>query len=158
MSGTLVYPTRTFKTNSLPYGKVWPQNTKKIHCGVDLNRNEKGLPVVAIKDGIVRHVNTMKEWDSVVCIEHTSDNGKNKYTSVYWHIEQLKIKKGQKVKKGQQIGVIGKNNGVVNYADHLHFGIRYAPFDKVKSLWGAIDKKDFPEKFRDPVKFIMDNL
>lgn len=154
----IVKPTKSFKLNSLKYGAVWPPNTKKLHVGVDVDRDKPGTPVFAIKTGTVRHVNTLKEWDSVVCIEHKSDNGKNLYTSVYWHIEGLKVKVGQKVKTGQQIGVIGRNNGYVAYHDHLHFGIRYAPFDKVKSLWGAIDKKDFPEKFRDPVKFIMDNL
>lgn len=158
MSGSLVYPTKTFKQNSLAYGKIWPLNTKKIHCGVDLNRKEIGLQVFAIKDGIVRHVKNIKEYDTVVCIEHTSDNGKNKYTSVYWHLEKVNLKEGAKVKKGQQIGVIGRNNGIVNYAEHLHFGIRYAPYDSVMSLKGALDKKEFPEKFRDPVKFLKENV
>lgn len=155
----LVYPTENFKANSLGYGAVWPPNTKKLHCGIDVNRDDTGAKVRAIKEGIVKHVNTMKEWDSVVCIEHTSTEG-NKYTSVYWHIEQVKVSKGQQVATGQQIGVIGKNNGYVNYHDHLHFGIRYAPFDSVMSLKGALDKKQYPlingkiEKFINPLEFL----
>jgi len=153
MSGLLVYPTDSFKENSLAYGKVWSQNNKKIHCGVDVDRDATGKPVKAIKEGLVKHVKTFKEWDSVICIEHTSKQG-NKYTSVYWHIEQLKVNEGQKVLKGQQIGVIGKNNGIRSYGDHLHFGIRYAPYNSKMSLKGALNKADFPEKFINPVEFL----
>ena len=152
--GKLINPIKNFKTNGLQYKTVWPPSPGKLHCGVDCNINEKGTPVVAIKEGTVRHVNTMKEWDSVVCIEHISSDAKNKYTSVYWHLEQIKVKEGQKVGQGQQLGVVGQNNGLVKYRDHLHFGIRYAPYNPEMSLKGALPKNQFPELFRNPVEFL----
>jgi murein DD-endopeptidase MepM/ murein hydrolase activator NlpD len=150
----VIYPTKTFKKDNLKYGEVWPPNKKKLHCGVDVDTNKAGTKVVAINDGVVKHVNTMDMWDSVVCIEHTSQTSKNKYTSVYWHIEKLKVREESKVKKGDELGVIGKNNGLVPYRDHLHFGIRYAPFDPVMSVKGALNKNQFPENFRNPVEFL----
>jgi murein DD-endopeptidase MepM/ murein hydrolase activator NlpD len=155
---SLVKPTITFKQNSLKYGVPWSQNLSKIHVGADLDRDAPGTKVFSIKRGTVKHVNVTKGWDGVVCVEHTSDDGKNKYTSTYWHLEQIGVKVGQKVNTGQQLGVIGRNNGINKYHDHLHFSIRYAPYDPITSLLGAVDKNKFPGQWRDPTKFVLENL
>jgi hypothetical protein len=58
-------------------------------------------------------------WGHRIEITHT-----NGFRTTYSHLDERKVKKGDKVKKGQLIGYIGKSGLVYN--NHLHFELRRA--------------------------------
>jgi murein DD-endopeptidase MepM/ murein hydrolase activator NlpD len=106
--------------------------TAPVHFGEDWNGRgggdtDLGDPVYACGDGVVTwaydvHVG----WGNVVLIRHAyrdPGDGKVKFCdSLYGHMNEIMVKVGQLVKRGQQIGTIGTNHGM--YPAHLHFEIR----------------------------------
>ena len=110
---------------------VITQNYKKgVHNGVDLvNTNSKGAHIlgweVAHSDGVVvgyRNNCTGFEkgsYGNYVKIKHN-----NGYYTLYAHMSYntVKVKTGDKVKKGQVIGYMG-NTGY-SFGGHLHFEVR----------------------------------
>jgi len=104
-----------------------------VHYGEDWNGrgggdSDLGNPVYACGDGVVTwaydvHVG----WGNVVLIRHAYRDpatGQVKYCdSLYGHLNEIMVKVGQLVKRGQQVGTIGSNHGM--YPAHLHFEIRH---------------------------------
>jgi len=102
---------------------------KGVHDGVDIvNTNSKGAHLlgweVAHSDGVVMSTrNNCKGFErtygNYVKIKH--DNG---YYTLYAHIayNTVKVKAGERVKKGQVLGYMG-NTGY-SFGGHLHFEVR----------------------------------
>lgn len=86
------------------------------HPGIDL-ATKLGTPVLAAASGTVIYAKRMSDGAVVVKIRH--DNG---YVSLYGHLEaDLKVKAGDHVERGQQLGqegLTGKTTG-----PHLHFAL-----------------------------------
>jgi len=101
-----------------PYGwRKHPVYGKKIfHNGVDIE-NKKGTPVKSVNDGKVIFAAYKGNSGRLVIIQHS-----NGYQTIYAHLDNIKIKKGNIVKKGDIIGTVG-NTGV-STGPHLHFGLR----------------------------------
>lgn len=90
-----------------------------------------GEKVYSAYDGVVEYASDKTEDNTVgevnfnstnsITIRHNID-GKTIYT-VYIHLKKdsLKVKTGDTVKKGDEIGLIG--NSGISYAPHLHFGV-----------------------------------
>lgn len=88
------------------------------HDGMDLLA-AVGTPVLASGDGVVLKAATKgKREGSSVTIDH-----KNGYVTVYSHLGKIKVRKGQKVKKGDVIGQVGMTG--MTFAPHLHYEVRY---------------------------------
>jgi len=102
------------------------------HFGEDWNGRtggdtDLGAPVYAIADGIVTLAHNVKSgWGNVVLTRHAYRDpatGQVKFCdTLNGHLNQIMVKDGQLIKKGQQIGTIGNNFGM--YPAHLHFEIR----------------------------------
>jgi len=88
------------------------------HNGTDF-KAEVGTPVYASFDGRVRRTNWNRRRNGF-CIEivHPREGVK----TLYLHLDQVKVWKGQYVKRGQQIGTSG-NTGR-SFAPHLHYELR----------------------------------
>ena len=95
------------------------------HKGIDMawNRHQggKNVPVYAADDGVVYSTKdndkSKKSWGNFVKIKHNDGT----YT-LYAHLRDgIKVKKGQKVKQGDQIGNMG-NTGKSG-ANHLHYEV-----------------------------------
>ena len=95
------------------------------HKGIDLgwNRHQggKNVPVYAADDGVVYSTKdndkSKKSWGNFVKIKHNDGT----YT-LYAHLRDgIKVKTGQKVKQGDQIGNMG-NTGK-SEANHLHYEV-----------------------------------
>lgn len=103
------------------------------HFGEDWNGraggdSDLGDPVYAIADGIVTlAANVRTGWGNVVLTRHAfrdPKSGQVKYIdTLNGHLDKIMVKKGQLIKRGQQIGTIGSNFGM--YPAHLHFEIRH---------------------------------
>lgn len=85
------------------------------HLAVDLVSDNDS--VMAIFDGIVSFVNSDSLNGSVVTISHEGG-----YTSVYASLDEVNVKQGQKVNKGQEIAKASDSAGNESKTGgHLHF-------------------------------------
>lgn len=88
------------------------------HKGVDLAA-AKGTPIYASRDGTVAFSGTASGYGLVIYLNH-SGNAQTRYG----HCSKLLVKKGETVKKGQLIALVG-NTGV-STGPHCHFEVRIA--------------------------------
>lgn len=96
--------------------------TWRTKSGIDVKANI-GEKVIAALDGVVEKVdNDNTELGKYIIINH-----QNGLKTVYSNLdENVVVKQGQKVTKGQQIGKVGKTAGNYSsekYGDHLHFEV-----------------------------------
>jgi murein DD-endopeptidase MepM/ murein hydrolase activator NlpD len=111
-----IYP--TFGRISDYYGwRFHPILHKRMfHHGLDI-ANEKGTPVYATADGVIRAAKRMKNFGKFISINH-----KYGYQTNYGHLSKIVVRKGQKVKRGQIIGYMG-NTGR-STGTHLHYEVK----------------------------------
>jgi murein DD-endopeptidase MepM/ murein hydrolase activator NlpD len=122
------------------------------HVGEDSGWLWAGLPVHAIMDGRVVHIQHEESWGCLVCVESVLENGV-RVCSYYGHLSSnLDARLGQIVRMGDKIGEIGpaftfQNGG---YRSHLHLGIEKASIEDAL-IAGYHDNRD---RWYDPVLFI----
>ena len=87
----------------------------KFHSGIDLVAR-KSTPVYAAADGTVMHVDYMKSYGNTLVVKHS-----HKFKTRYAHLKTLNVKKGDRVLKGQKVGIQGKTGHATG--EHLHFEI-----------------------------------
>lgn len=113
------------------------------HEGLDL-RAATGTPVMAVDDGTVALVSTTGAYGLHYRLVHAWGE------SVYAHLSKQFVTQGQRVKRGQVIGLSGSTGN--SDGPHLHFGLRVAPFfrDSKRDKWqGFCNGKRYfePERF-----------
>ncbi|MDZ4662100.1 MAG: M23 family metallopeptidase [Pseudomonadota bacterium] len=111
-----------FPVNSKVVSKFGSYRTAKAgktyyHGGVDL-RAITGTPVYASSEGIVTLAQTMIVPGKIVTINHGAG-----IHSMYMHLSEIKIKTGDRVKKGQLIALSGGTGRAE--APHLHWEVRW---------------------------------
>ncbi|WP_242267484.1 SH3 domain-containing protein [Bacillus cereus group sp. BfR-BA-01352] len=106
----------------------------QMHHGLDIAASGI-VPVVAAAEGVVTRSYYSTSYGNVVFISHNI-NGQT-YTTVYAHLKSRSVTAGQKVKQGQQLGIMG-NTGQ-SEGQHLHFEIHKGEWNAQKS--NAIDPK-----------------
>ena len=90
---------------------------RRFHYGMDL-ACPTGTPVYSAFDGTVRVAKYNKSYGNLIVVRH--ENGVETY---YAHLSKIKVNAGQKVKAGDEIGLVG-NTGR-SFGSHLHFETRY---------------------------------
>lgn len=85
------------------------------HHGTDFGAR-RGTPLLAINAGKVSFSGRMRGYGNVVKIKHPGG-----YESLYAHQSRIRVKKGQRVTKGQIIGYVGSTGR--STGPHLHFGL-----------------------------------
>ena len=124
--------TDKFKVSSM-YGRRTDPMSKqvKMHKGMDFSA-PIGTSVVATGDGVVHSLkNDPDGYGKVITLNHGSV-----YATMYAQLSEFKVKKGEKVKKGQLIGLTG--NSGKSTGPHLHYevlenGTRQNPMDFIKN-------------------------
>ncbi|GAA0079243.1 hypothetical protein UT300005_36220 [Clostridium sp. CTA-5] len=94
------------------FGARWGRN----HNGIDIAGNT-GDPVIAAYDGTIQEAGQVSGYGNMIKIKH-QDN----IETIYGHLSSIKVKKGQKVKKGDLIGCVGSTGR--STGPHLHFELR----------------------------------
>ncbi|MBC8485312.1 MAG: M23 family metallopeptidase [Bacteroidetes bacterium] len=90
---------------------------RKFHPGIDFSA-PTGTEIYATGNGVVKDVRRSRRgYGNRLVIDHGYG-----YETMYAHIHEFKVKKGQKVKRGQLIATIG-NTGK-STAPHLHYEVR----------------------------------
>ncbi len=92
---------------------------RKMHTGLDILVRQ-GTPVFAAGDGVVKVAEFNPTYGNVVEVEHPEAG----YTSVYAHLSAFGegIRPGQRVKRGEQIGLSGATGRATG--PHLHYEVR----------------------------------
>lgn len=108
--GKFMVPIRTF---TLAYRGYNPG----IHGGIDFDA-ALGSEMVAVADGVVEKV-AWDDWGLGYAIKIKHENG---YHSIYGHCLDIFVKEGDRVQRGQVIGLVGSTG--FSIAPHLHFEMR----------------------------------
>lgn len=91
----------------------------KFHEGIDFTA-AVGTPIYATGDGVVSEAEyNSGGYGNKIIINHGYS-----YETVYAHLSKIKVKKGQRVKRGEVIGMMG-NTGK-STAPHLHYEVHKA--------------------------------
>lgn len=129
---------------------------KSLDFGWGSNYGGPNVPIYACEEGKILATENQKKGGNVIFIEH--NDGK---VSCYGHLSKILVKKGDKVKLGQQIGNMG-DTGIAT-GPHLHFGlysnksIKYGdsdidPFKYLELYDGQIVKEDTQKEYGTKIK------
>lgn len=108
---SLGYFTSGFGIRRSPYG-----GREKMHEGLDI-ANRVGTKVLAPADGQVTYAQSKPGYGQTLIIEHGYG-----LETWYAHVKKLLVNKGQKIRRGQLIALLG--NSGRSTGPHLHYEVR----------------------------------
>lgn len=85
------------------------------HRGLDFTA-DRGTPVYATGDGVVKMVYHSKSYGKVIFVDHGFG-----YETRYAHLSGFNVTKGQRVKRGELIGFVGSTG--LSGGPHLHYEV-----------------------------------
>ena len=88
----------------------------RMHAGVDFSA-AAGTPIYATGNGVVFMAGAQSGYGNVVKINHGFG-----YTTVYGHMSKVIAKEGQKVNRGDIIGLVGSSG--LSTSPHCHYEVR----------------------------------
>jgi len=100
-----------FKMRFHPILQTW-----RAHLGVDYAA-PTGTPVRSIGVGVVESAGNLGGYGKAVVVKHN-----NGHSTVYAHLSQMSVRRGQSVTQGQTIGKVGATG--LATGPHLHFEFR----------------------------------
>ena len=110
----------------------------KFHSGMDFTA-KVGTPVYATGDGkVVFAEYATNGYGRHVVIDHGYD-----YQTLYAHLSKVEVKRGQKVKRGDVIGLIG--NSGLSSGPHLHYEVHKGgePVDPVNFFFNDLSPEEY---------------
>jgi murein DD-endopeptidase MepM/ murein hydrolase activator NlpD len=130
------------------------------HTGADLVLWPGGgahEPISATANGLVTFAKRVPNstWGNVIVVGHTLDDGSEVY-SRYGHVEEMLVKAGDEVQRGDRIASEG--NAFGQFAFHLHFDI--SPTKRLLQYpqdWPGLDRERLRRDYVDPLVFIQNN-
>jgi len=133
---------------------VQPERFTGYHTGVDVEYQDvtDDVPVLAIADGIVKYSAWTSGYGGAVAISHII-NGEA-VLAIYGHLNpDSMIKKEEKVKGGQQIGILGQGYSQQTDGErkHLHFALHKGT---TINLRGYVADQKSLEQWLDPLKIL----
>lgn len=97
--------------------KYGAQPNGKRNDGINI-KAPLGTPIRAVENGIVVYTgNELKGFGNLILIKH-----QNGWTSAYAHTQKMYVKRGDRVKKGKVIALLGKTGHIT--IPQLHFELR----------------------------------
>ncbi len=89
--------------------------TVKMHTGIDFTA-PTGTEIHCTGDGTVIDTDHGSGYGHNVIVDHGFG-----YRTIYAHMDEIKVKKGQKMKRGDVLGTVG--NSGLSMAPHLHYEV-----------------------------------
>jgi len=116
--GDIMWPLPGIYKITCPYGyRIHPiLKTRQFHSGIDIGA-KTGTKIISANDGVVIFSGVKSSYGNFIVIDHGG-----KITTAYAHCSRRLVSKGQKVKKGQTIALVGTTGR--STGPHLHFEIR----------------------------------
>jgi Peptidase family M23 len=126
--GDFVPPAHAPTTETFGTRRVFNGETASIHRGLDF-RARTGTPVAAANSGVVVLAQNLFYEGGFVVIDHGQH-----FMTIYMHLSRIDVEVGQRVSKGQRIGLSGATGRVTG--PHVHFAVRWqgAYLDPAKLL------------------------
>ncbi|WP_300703066.1 M23 family metallopeptidase [uncultured Campylobacter sp.] len=136
--GEFIKPLDSAITSEFGTARIFNNTLASYHSGTDF-RAKVGTPIVAANSGIVRLAKDRYYAGGSIIIDHGF-----KIFSQYYHLSEIKVKPGQRVRKGDVIALSGDSGRVTGA--HLHFGIfaggtQVDPMDFIKKFNSLINEK-----------------
>ena len=116
-SGNFVPPVKAQPTDSFGMSRVFNEELSSTHRGTDFPVNA-GAPVVVSNAGTVVLAKELFYEGNCVIVDH----GKRFFT-IYMHLSKIEVKAGNKLGKGDRLGLSGETGRVTG--PHLHMGVRW---------------------------------
>ncbi|HTB34551.1 MAG TPA: M23 family metallopeptidase [bacterium] len=141
--GRMAWPITFTPTVTSPYGAARVYNRGEAgwrHQGVDL-RAPDGSTILAAADGVVllaRHHLALS--GNTVLLDHGYG-----LVSAYFHLSRLAVSPGQKVAKGQVLGLSGHSG--LSAGPHLHFELRLRGYSVSPTPWMQGQSADPPAAY-----------
>lgn len=111
-----IRPVRGWVTSRFGYRQSPFTGKREFHKGLDI-ANRKGTPIVATADGVVTFEGKKGLLGKMVKISHGHG-----IVTRYAHLDKTKVKKGERVKRGDVIAHMG--NSGRSTGPHLHYEVR----------------------------------
>jgi septal ring factor EnvC (AmiA/AmiB activator) len=109
-------PTKGWISSDFGY-RVSPfTGRRELHRGLDI-ANQVGTPIIAPADGVVTHAENQWLIGNMLAIDHGYG-----IVTRYGHLNKMLVKRGERVKRGQEIALMG-NTGR-STGPHLHYEVR----------------------------------
>lgn len=111
---------------------------RRRHKGMDFSAN-RGTPIYATGDGVVKRAdNRSSGYGRHIRIDHGFG-----YVTLYAHLSEYNVRRGQQVKRGDVIGFVGNTGRSV--APHLHYEIRKdgTPINPINFYYGDLNTEEF---------------
>jgi murein DD-endopeptidase MepM/ murein hydrolase activator NlpD len=116
-SGNFVTPVDAKPTDSFGMSRVLNEELSSTHRGTDFPLKE-GEPVVVSNSGRVVLAQELFYEGNCVVVDH----GQRLFT-IYMHLSKIQVKTGDKLRKGERLGLSGQTGRVTG--PHLHMGVRW---------------------------------
>lgn len=110
-----IWPTNGWSSRG--YGMKYDPFTgyKQMHRGTDI-ANHTNTPVIATADGKIKNISRSTALGKMITINHGYG-----YRTRFGHLSKILVKRGQSVKRGQVIGLMGSTG--YSTGPHLHYEI-----------------------------------
>ncbi|HEY0794455.1 MAG TPA: M23 family metallopeptidase [Acidisarcina sp.] len=139
-SGNFVTPVDAKPTNTFGLSRLFNEELTSTHRGTDFPIAE-GARVVVSNSGTVVLAREMFYEGNCVILDHGE-----RFFTIYMHLSKIDVKVGDKLNKGDRIGLTGKTGRVTG--PHLHMGVRWngAYLDPTKLLALTLPKLQADDK------------
>ncbi len=110
-----IWPTRGWLSSRFGYRTSPFTKKKEFHRGIDISARS-GSPILSPANGMVIFNGWKRGYGRVVVMKHARG-----FKTKYAHLKKSLIKKGQYVKKGTKIGLVGSSGRTTG--PHLHYEV-----------------------------------
>jgi murein DD-endopeptidase MepM/ murein hydrolase activator NlpD len=110
-----IWPSKGWLSSGFGYRDSPFTGEKEFHKGIDIS-TRTGAPIVASADGVVSFTGWDRGYGRVVVIKHGHG-----FDTKYAHLKKSIVKKGQHVKRGETIGLVGSSGRTTG--PHLHYEV-----------------------------------
>ena len=110
-----IAPTKGWVTSAFGYRTSPFTGNREFHRGVDIAAR-KGTPIIAPADSQVRFAGQRRHLGNTIVLRHGYG-----VDTVYGHLSEIVVKRGQKVKRGETIALMGTTGR--STGPHLHYQV-----------------------------------
>ena len=110
-----IWPTKGWLSSGFGYRTSPFTNEREFHKGIDISTRKKA-PIVAPADGVVFGVDFDDGFGKTLVIKHG-----NRVATLYAHLQKILVKRGQHVKRGEKIALVGSSGR--STGPHLHYEV-----------------------------------
>jgi murein DD-endopeptidase MepM/ murein hydrolase activator NlpD len=124
-----IWPTRGWLSSRFGYRTSPFSKKKEFHRGIDVS-TRRGSPILSPANGLVIFNGWKRGYGRVIIMKHAKG-----FKTKYAHLKKSLVKKGQYLKKGKKIGLVGSSGRTTG--PHLHYEVHLnnAPVNPLRYIF-----------------------